>query len=220
MVPFEPLRLRDAERQRPMSPAETHILWARLRDWGSEAGRAKAAADLATAQKLSPEFVDAQAWQARLELAGRQLDKAIARLTPVVDAHPQDAELAALLGEALLARERARPSAQRDLEPVAKLAASAEAPDATPSVLRFAAHLAAARGELARAIAFTDRAIARQPDCAVCFEDLSWLRAYEGRLQAALDAEEMAARLFSDGLPTGRIAARLKELRQKLREGP
>ncbi len=209
---------RDFGAAKPIAPADVLVLWARLRPWQSDDKMlARTADELASAERLAPGSPSVQAYLALIELRRGQKSEAMARLDRALGEHPADAQLLRIKGELLLGDEMARPAAARDFAPLASLTAPLAEPNASAVSLRFAARVAAVSGDAARAIALAERAAAREPDCAACFDTLSLARQESGDVEGAVRAAETALRLLPDGATDRELSNRLAELKQSLR---
>ncbi|HEX6835490.1 MAG TPA: hypothetical protein VF334_02900, partial [Polyangia bacterium] len=207
--------VRDMQPGHPLPPAEVHVLWARLRGWGDVGELARVGADLATAERLAPASPLVQGWVARLELARGQATQALARVDRALQEHPDDRALLRVRGDVLLHVELARPPAARDFTALSALAARLATGDASASALRFAGRVAAFAGDAERGVTFAEKATARAPDCAACFDTLAIARAQAGDVDGALRAEETALRLLPDGAEDREMTERLAELKLK-----
>ena len=209
------LAIRDPQSVTAIAPAQVHLLWADLRPRDTKHLDA-VAADLKTAEQLAPDSAAVAAAQAELDLDRERYTAALARVDIALTDHPDDEQLLRLRGEALVEQQLRRPEAGRDFGAVIALAERLGRDQASVQSLRFAARVLARFGDHARGLALAERAAARAPDCAGCFDTLSVARELTHDLPGAIAALEQALRLLPDGVTEKRMTGRLAQLRKKL----
>ena len=212
------LRARDFGPAKPVAPVDVLLLWARLRPLRDAKMIARTEDDLTSAEALAPTSAAVQAFRVIFDIRRGRKDLAVARLDRAITAHPDDRTLLRLKGELLLHEEMARPLATRDFTALAALTTRLIDGNASAVSLRFAARVAAFAGDAPRAIALAERATAREPDCAACFDTLSLAREQNGDMEGAVRAAETALRLLPDGASDRELSQRLVELKQSLRK--
>jgi tetratricopeptide (TPR) repeat protein len=209
------LAIRDPQSVTAIAPVQVHLLWADLRPHDTKHFDA-IAADLKTAQQLAPDSATVAAALAELDLQRERYTAALTRVDSALTEHPDDEQLLRLRGEALVEQQLTRPEADRDFGVAIALADRLGHDQASVPSLRFASHVLARFGDRARGLALAERAAARAPDCAGCFETLAAARERTHDLPGAIAALEQALRLLPDGVTEERMTGWLAQLRKKL----
>jgi tetratricopeptide (TPR) repeat protein len=208
------LPIRDAQSERQIAPADVHLLWSQLRPRDGDKHQAAISGDLATAKRLAPDSAQVDAEMARLDLDAKRYADALARVDAALARHPDDEELLLARGMALVAEPRAQRQRPRDLAPILALCDRLGGEHATAASLRFAALVLGSFGDRARAVALAERAVAKAPACASCFEMLALAKEANGDLAGAVTAAETAVRMLPDGYEDRAMMERLTRLKQ------
>ena len=188
----------EAQRIRPLEDAEVHILWARLRIWGTPEARRLAAEDLDEAARTSrnPELAMVRAYFAA---AGGERESAKTVLREAVSAHPEDPRLWTALGRLTLQampRTTTMHDAMETLAPIiAKLVLIAE----SPAQLDFLAETSLFDGKPEAALAYEKRAIAVDPNCIECLGGAARAMLRKGMAKEALEVATLAQGISPEG---------------------
>ena len=165
---------------RPLSDAEVHLLWARLRPWSSREQIVEAGADLKAALAHGPATAEARYWMSlyhrkwrRFEEAERELRAALAERR----SEPRYLHALAVLLHERKSGSAAAPDGERAAEQLASVVSLLERLPASPEALSFVARCHAERGELEAAAAVARRAVQLGPDCWECADTLARLQA-------------------------------------------
>lgn len=201
---------RDPEWERPLSPAQVHVLWARLRDWGQEQPRAAAQADLTEAERLAHDSSYVGYWHAEFDTAIGQLDAARARLSEVLIREPSHAEARGLQVEIMLHEARTG-QGEPDLGPLDAAVGELRALTVdAPRTLAWAAETRLLHHDLDGGNALVDQAIAKDPLCVICLDARWRLQFAAQRWDMAVDTLKHALRIAS-GDETPMLAGQLRE---------
>jgi tetratricopeptide (TPR) repeat protein len=190
-----------ATMERQLSPADVHLLWARLRSWHDDAPRALARPDIEAARVLEPGSPEVQFWSCLFNLAEGRDKEAEADITRALEQRPNDARyLMAMVqvsdrvhGPAAVGRIRAL------MQQIGKVAVSAK-------VLDFVATYHADWRELDEGLRFAARAIKADPTCWRCYATLARLLYGKRALDEAVVAGERALNLLPDGIQNPELA--------------
>lgn len=183
-TPYKPVEV-VPDLVRPMSPADVHLLWARLRRW-SGTDLTAARQDIAQAKQLAPNSAEVHYIAGLLEISEGNLMTAKAELQLALRVQPED--------ERFLVAILQTPIAARDVlfTRLTRVATSAIALNTVAAV-----YLMTAQHDLA--LGFAERAIRTDATCSHCFITLGRVLAAKGRYTEALAATETALSLLTDG---------------------
>ncbi|MEZ4296982.1 MAG: hypothetical protein R3B70_18600 [Polyangiaceae bacterium] len=207
-APYKPAEVKP-ETDRAMSPAEVHLLWARLRPWAGADGDA-ARADLDKAHELDPGSAEILRTRGLLHIASGEVDEARPDIEAALAKRPDD-ERYLLAHLTLLVREKKAGRAVRDA-------------DWSKDVMRLekAATSAVALDVLAgnweeqdpeKALSFATRAVKADAACSACFATLGKLLFEKGDHPNALRATRTGLSLLPDGQRSDRLESLLAALR-------
>lgn len=184
-----------ADMERRLSPADVHLLWARLRPWHDDGPRGLARPDIQAARAMEPGSPEVQFWSGLFNLAEGRDREAEADITRALEQRPNDARyLMAMVkvsdrvhGPTAVGRIRAL------MQQLGKVAVSAKALD-------FVATYHADWRELDEGLRFAARAIKADPTCWHCYATLARLLYGKRELEEAVVAGERARNLLPDGV--------------------
>ncbi len=205
-VPRPPMAAVDPRSERTLTPAEVHLLWARVAENGGKEGLARMQAQVDAAAQLEPESPAVLVWQARLAMRHDNWPEAVTRLEHALQLRPDDRNALALLTDV---RQRVPPQRQdgsRDDDALDALYARLAAPGGSASDLARAAEYELSRNGVERARPLAEAAVTRNPECVACLETLATIRdaAHDERGAADAEARAVAAWPYEDP-PTAQL---------------
>lgn len=214
MVLRTPYKLPDVktESERALTPAEVHLIWARLRPFkGPDLAAAKA--DVDAAKALSPQSPDVLAVAARLALAMDKLSDAAAAVDEALSARPKDERLlilAAVIGgsrvDAASAESKPALALKRD-KLLERLASAAT----TGLAFAMLANHAASAEKWDEAKAFAQRGIKSDPTSADGFAALARVAFQQQDHEGAVRAMQIALSLLPDGTRVEELETRYRK---------
>jgi hypothetical protein len=174
---------------RNLSPADVHILWARLRKWPDDA---KARADVEAAAALDPTSPEIQYWVGAFSRKAKDYKAAEASLQKALEQRPNDARYLTMMATTLEQDRSASPgSAEPFVERLAKVALSAHALD-------FLARYYGNRKRMAEAMPFAQRALKADPTCSSCAWTIAHIAVALDDLELAVAAQKRAVAMLGD----------------------
>ncbi len=208
-TPYTPRARAVPEQQRALSPAEVHVLWARLRPW-DEQHLPMARTDINAARAADPTSPEIQYWSGLFLRAEGDREGAEAELSRALAQRPNDARYLLALGTHYRGLERNAPKDRLDdvMHRLAKVAVA-------PRALDFVASYDAATGEIDEGLRFAARATKADPACYRCFSTGARLLAAKGRLDEAVDAALRALNLVPDGVRAPQLTRDLARYRSE-----
>ncbi|MEP7126329.1 MAG: hypothetical protein ABJE95_35685 [Byssovorax sp.] len=202
--------------QRALSPAEVHVLWARLRPWNAE-HLLVARTDMAAARSLDAASPEIAYWSGLFHRAEGDRAGAEADLTRALAERPNDARYLVALGTYYRGLEGGAPKDRLDdvIGRLSKVAVS-------PRALEFVASYDAATGQTDDGLRFAARATKADATCYRCFATGARLLFAKGRVDEAVDAAERAVNLLPDGVRAPQLARDLlmyRQARERAKQG-
>lgn len=186
---------KEKQQEHVLDDTEAHLLWVRIRLW-NEKQKEAIEADLAAAQKLSPQSAAVLEWSARYqEHVGKSVE-AEANYRRLVALTPRAARAWLALGNLLMRQELAKPPEQRAWPSVEEVVQRLQSLASTASELNFVARYYAHNNRPAQGLAFATRATALRPGCARCFDTLAILQFQNHEVAQAAKNEAQATNLL------------------------
>ena len=198
----------DPLQQRELSPAEVHVLWARLRPWNAE-HLLVARTEMAAARSLDAASPEIEYWSGLFRRAEGDRVGAEADLTRALAQRPNDARYLVALGTYYRGLETVAPK-DRVEDVMARLSKVA----VSPRALDFVASYDAATGQTDDGLRFAARATKADPTCYRCFATGARLLFAKGRIDEAVEAAQRAVNLIPDTARVPQLARDLLMYRQ------
>lgn len=182
-----------AEINRTMDPAEVHLLWARLREWGG-ADLPAAKLDIEAALRQAPQSAEVLFYGGLFRAAQGDLAGAEKAFHEALAAKPEEPRyLHGLVHVLLRLPDRdANAKVRAAVDKLAKVASSGRA-------LQTIADYHNAAGRLDDALGFAQRSVKADPSCSSCFASLASTLFAKKRYSDAAGMQQVALSLLPDG---------------------
>jgi tetratricopeptide (TPR) repeat protein len=195
MTKYTPPPPAPPEMERALSPADVHILWARLLSWHEVAPRMLARQDMEAARALDPGSPEVQFWSCLFHIAEGRDSEAEAEITRALEQRPNDARyLMAMVNVT------SRNHGTRALDRINELLLRLRKVAVTAKALDFVAAYHAGENEPDEGLPLAVRAVKADPTCWRCYATLARLRYAKRELDEAVAAGERALNLLPDGV--------------------
>jgi tetratricopeptide (TPR) repeat protein len=206
--PYAP-RGAGVEEERPMTPAEVHLVWATIRPWGSDVHRSRARADIEAAIRLAPDTPAPKLWRARLHRAEGRTAEAEEDLKDALATSPNDADCIAELLH-IYVEQMKENGPEEQWARADALATRLMKLATTVNIQNNTAWYLATRGRTDEGLPLAVRAVSSDPSCWACLDTLALLLFQKGAIHKAVEAQTIAAGLMPEGVRDASVTARLR----------
>lgn len=217
-TPYEPRALPALGRERAMSSAEVHVLWARLRPWRGKIKIARARADLDEALAEGPVTPELRFWRGMFAIKGGRLAEGERDLVAALAASGEEPRYLLALATLYWREDRLVPPGKRRPERAAAHAARLAKVATTATELDFLGRYYAELALPAEGLPFAARAVKADPTCWRCLDTQAMLLFQKGDVEAALTTQERAVSVMPETQRNLEVLARLRQYERASKE--